>query len=184
MMKNFSSSPLHSNGQTPNHVRERNNRKYSALSAIPLRFSLRGYGFCMATLFLFCFGSLFYQLNGGPPKILLDIRQYLGKNFLVFLCWQKRVIINAILVNTRCTETSRSPALISLQKSVSTTKKGNSGGSHLSFTAGQTALSRNEPEIDEWDSLPGEAGTEGKLQRTRIGSAEESGGVVIVVLMS
>lgn len=32
----------------------------------------------MATLFLFCFGSLFYQLNGGPPKILLDIRQYLG----------------------------------------------------------------------------------------------------------
>ncbi|XP_034999989.1 uronyl 2-sulfotransferase a isoform X1 [Hippoglossus stenolepis] len=79
MMKNFSGSPLHSNSPTPNHVRERNNRKYSALSAIlPLRFSLRGYGFCMATLFLFCFASLFYQLNGGPPKILLDIRQYLG----------------------------------------------------------------------------------------------------------
>ncbi|XP_040921159.1 uronyl 2-sulfotransferase a isoform X1 [Toxotes jaculatrix] len=78
MMKNFSSSPLHSNSQTPNHIRERNNRKYSLLSTIPLRFSLRGYGFCMATLFLFCFGSLFYQLNGGPPKILLDIRQYLG----------------------------------------------------------------------------------------------------------
>ncbi|XP_029281553.1 uronyl 2-sulfotransferase a isoform X1 [Cottoperca gobio] len=78
MMKNFSSSPLHSNNQQPpNHVRERNNRKYSLLSALPLRFSLRGYGFCMATLFLFCFGSLFYQLNGGPPKILLDIRQYL-----------------------------------------------------------------------------------------------------------
>ncbi|XP_071335412.1 uronyl 2-sulfotransferase a isoform X1 [Trachinotus anak] len=78
MMKNFSSSPLHSNSQTSNHIRERNNRKYSLLSTIPLRFSLRGYGFCMATLFLFCFGSLFYQLNGGPPKILLDIRQYLG----------------------------------------------------------------------------------------------------------
>uniref|UniRef100_A0A3B4UZQ1 Uronyl 2-sulfotransferase n=1 Tax=Seriola dumerili TaxID=41447 RepID=A0A3B4UZQ1_SERDU len=80
MMKNFSSSPLHSNSQTPNHIRERNNRKYSLLSTIPLRFSLRGYGFCMATLFLFCFGSLFYQLNGGPPKILLDIRQYLGES--------------------------------------------------------------------------------------------------------
>ncbi|TKS76139.1 Uronyl 2-sulfotransferase [Collichthys lucidus] len=78
MMKNFSSSPLHSNNQTPNHIRERNNRKYSLLSAIPFRFSLRGYGFCMATLFFFCFGSLFYQLNGGPPKILLDIRQYLA----------------------------------------------------------------------------------------------------------
>lgn len=36
----------------------------------------------MATLFFFCFGSLFYQLNGGPPRILLDIRQYLGKNFI------------------------------------------------------------------------------------------------------
>lgn len=85
-MKNFSSSPLHSNNQTPNHIRERNNRKINLLSAIPLRFSLRGYGFCMATLFFFCLGSLFYQLNGGPPKILLDIRQYLGKN-LIFLCW-------------------------------------------------------------------------------------------------
>ena len=84
-MKNFSgSSPLHSNNQTPNHIRERNNRKYGLLSAVPWRFSLRGYGFCMATLFLFCFGSLFYQLNGGPPKILLDIRQYLGKNFFIF----------------------------------------------------------------------------------------------------
>lgn len=36
----------------------------------------------MATLFLFCLGSLFYQLNGGPPKILLDIRQYLGKKVI------------------------------------------------------------------------------------------------------
>uniref|UniRef100_A0A1A8QAP3 Uronyl-2-sulfotransferase n=1 Tax=Nothobranchius pienaari TaxID=704102 RepID=A0A1A8QAP3_9TELE len=34
----------------------------------------------MAALFLFCFGSLFYQLNGGAPKILLDIRQYLGES--------------------------------------------------------------------------------------------------------
>lgn len=79
-MKNFSGSPLNSNNQTPNHIRERNNRKGSLLSALPLRFSLQGYGFCMATLFFFCFGSLFYQLNGGPPKILLDIRQYLGKS--------------------------------------------------------------------------------------------------------
>nr|XP_046228495.1 uronyl 2-sulfotransferase a isoform X1 [Scatophagus argus] len=78
MMKNTSDSPLHSNNQTANHIRERNNRNYGLLSALPLRFSLRGYGFCMATLFFFCFCSLFYQLNGGPPDILLDIRQYLG----------------------------------------------------------------------------------------------------------
>ncbi|XP_004541808.1 uronyl 2-sulfotransferase a isoform X1 [Maylandia zebra] len=77
-MKNFNSSALHSHSQSTNHIRERNSRKYSLLSVLPLRFSLRGYGVCMATLFLFCFGSLFYQLNGGPPKILLDIRQYLG----------------------------------------------------------------------------------------------------------
>ncbi|XP_029421041.1 uronyl 2-sulfotransferase-like [Nannospalax galili] len=45
-----------------------------------LRFSLRDYGFCMATLLLFCLGSLFYQLNGGPPRFLLDLRQYLGNS--------------------------------------------------------------------------------------------------------
>ncbi|XP_069462771.1 uronyl 2-sulfotransferase [Ambystoma mexicanum] len=45
-----------------------------------LHFSLRDYGFCMATLLLFCLGSLFFQLNGGPPQFLLDIRQYLGNS--------------------------------------------------------------------------------------------------------
>lgn len=116
-MKNFSSSPLHSNNQTPNHIRERNNRKISLLSAIPLRFSLRGYGFCMATLFFFCLGSLFYQLNGGPPKILLDIRQYLGKN-LIFLCWLKRVIIKEILWIRKLHCMSRRPALIRRVKDI------------------------------------------------------------------
>ncbi|XP_035279781.1 uronyl 2-sulfotransferase a isoform X1 [Anguilla anguilla] len=77
MMKNYSNSPHHKN-QTLNHTRDRNNKRSNWLSATLLRFSLRDYGFCMATLFLFCFGSLFYQLNGGPPKILLEIRQYLG----------------------------------------------------------------------------------------------------------
>lgn len=47
-----------------------------------LRFSLRDYGFCMATLLVFCLGSLFYQLSGGPPRFLLDLRQYLGKEGL------------------------------------------------------------------------------------------------------
>uniref|UniRef100_A0A3Q3ADM3 Uronyl 2-sulfotransferase n=1 Tax=Kryptolebias marmoratus TaxID=37003 RepID=A0A3Q3ADM3_KRYMA len=56
-------------------------RKSGFFSALPLRASLRGYGFCMAALFLFCFGSLFYQLNGGAPQILQDIRHYLGKKF-------------------------------------------------------------------------------------------------------
>ncbi|XP_060061346.1 uronyl 2-sulfotransferase isoform X3 [Erinaceus europaeus] len=45
-----------------------------------LRFSLRDYGFCMATLLVFCLGSLFYQLGGGPPRFLLDLRQYLGNS--------------------------------------------------------------------------------------------------------
>ena len=50
------------------------------VSLLPfVRFSLRDYGFCMATLLVFCLGSLFYQLGGGPPRFLLDLRQYLGK---------------------------------------------------------------------------------------------------------
>lgn len=48
------------------------------LSPLPF-LSLRDYGFCMAALLLFCLGSLFYQLNGGPPHFLLDLRHYLGK---------------------------------------------------------------------------------------------------------
>lgn len=96
-MKNFNSSALHSHSQSTNHIRERNSRKYSLLSVLPLRFSLRGYGFCMATLFLFCFGSLFYQLNGGPPKILLDIRQYLGKNFSLKKTSFLKVVIKIIV---------------------------------------------------------------------------------------
>lgn len=48
------------------------------LSLLPFP-SLRDYGFCMAALLLFCLGSLFYQLNGGPPHFLLDLRHYLGK---------------------------------------------------------------------------------------------------------
>lgn len=113
-MKNFSGSPLHGNHhhhnhqqhqqqnqqhQQQNHVRERGSRKSpGVLSAVPLRLSLRGYGFCMATLFFFCFGSLFYQLNGGPPKILLDIRQYLGK--------EERVSSLAVMVSVSYRGTS------------------------------------------------------------------------------
>ncbi|XP_028823805.1 uronyl 2-sulfotransferase-like isoform X2 [Denticeps clupeoides] len=70
----------HGSKHTQNHVRERNCRRGDAVWALWLRFSLRDYGFCMGTLFLFCLGSLVYQLNGGPPKVLLDIRQYLGQS--------------------------------------------------------------------------------------------------------
>ncbi|KAK7907788.1 hypothetical protein WMY93_016400 [Mugilogobius chulae] len=83
-MKNYSGISLLNNGQTPNHIRERNGRKCSSSGllsgAASLRFSLRGYGFCMGTLFVFCLGSILYQLNGGPPQLLLDIRQYLGES--------------------------------------------------------------------------------------------------------
>lgn len=72
-MKNYSSSPR-LNNHSASHSRKR-----FWFSALGLRFSLRDYGFCMATLLLFCLGSLCYQLNGGPPKVLLEIRQYLGK---------------------------------------------------------------------------------------------------------
>lgn len=77
-MKNYSSSPR-LNNHSASHSTDRNSRTRFWFSALGLRFSLRDYGFCMATLLLFCLGSLFYQLNGGPPKVLLEIRQYLGK---------------------------------------------------------------------------------------------------------
>ncbi|XP_064564491.1 uronyl 2-sulfotransferase isoform X1 [Zonotrichia leucophrys gambelii] len=49
------------------------------LSLLPF-LSLRDYVFCMATLLLFCLGSLFYQLNGGPPHFLLALRHCLGNS--------------------------------------------------------------------------------------------------------
>ncbi|CAM4694167.1 unnamed protein product [Leuciscus chuanchicus] len=81
-MKNYSSSPR-LNNHSASHSTDRNSRKGFWLSALRLRFSLRDYAFCMATLLLFCLGSLFYQLNGGPPKVLLEIRQYLGESTFV-----------------------------------------------------------------------------------------------------
>lgn len=57
------------------------------LSLLPF-LSLRDYGFCMAALLLFCLGSLFYQLNGGPPHFLLDLRHYLGKGG-----WRQRGLV-------------------------------------------------------------------------------------------
>ncbi|KAF5907791.1 uronyl 2-sulfotransferase, partial [Clarias magur] len=82
-MKNHNGSPRlhhhhhHHHPPPANHSRERNGRKAEGLCAVWLRFSLRDYGFCMGTLLLFCLASLFYQLHGGPPRILLDMRQYL-----------------------------------------------------------------------------------------------------------
>lgn len=81
-MKNYSSSPR-LNNHSASHGTDRNSRKGFWLSALGLRFSLRDYAFCMATLLVFCLGSLFYQLNGGPPKVLLEIRQYLGESTFV-----------------------------------------------------------------------------------------------------
>ncbi|XP_016148739.1 uronyl 2-sulfotransferase [Sinocyclocheilus grahami] len=81
-MKNYSSSPR-LNNHSASHSTDRNSRKRFWFLALGLRFSLRDYGFCMATLLLFCLGSLFYQLNGGPPKVLLEIRQYLGESTFV-----------------------------------------------------------------------------------------------------
>ncbi|KAG7263454.1 hypothetical protein CRUP_034145 [Coryphaenoides rupestris] len=67
----------HQQQQQQQAPRERSHPRHGWLS---WRLSLRGYGFCMATLLIFCLGSLVYELNGGPPKILLDLRQYLGES--------------------------------------------------------------------------------------------------------
>ncbi|MBN3271658.1 UST sulfotransferase, partial [Polyodon spathula] len=77
-MKNCNSNRYKS--KTQNHITDKKNNRNSCLSIFLIRSSPRNYGCCMAALFLFCLGSLFYQLNGGPPKILLEIRQYLGNS--------------------------------------------------------------------------------------------------------
>ncbi|KAF4092192.1 hypothetical protein AMELA_G00018070 [Ameiurus melas] len=76
-MKNHNGSPRLNHHHPAHHTRDRNGRRGDWLWAVWLRFSLRDYGFCMAALLLFSLGSLLYQLNGGPPRLLLDMRQYL-----------------------------------------------------------------------------------------------------------
>ncbi|XP_028653712.1 uronyl 2-sulfotransferase a [Erpetoichthys calabaricus] len=78
MMKNYNNSSRHKSAP-PNHSRD-TKPLGGWLSLLFLRFSLHDYGFCMATLLFFCMGSLCYQLNGGPPQILLEIRRYLGNS--------------------------------------------------------------------------------------------------------
>ncbi|XP_068199018.1 uronyl 2-sulfotransferase a isoform X2 [Antennarius striatus] len=80
MMKNFSSSAPKCNNHTFNHQRQQNNRIHDLLPLIRLRCTLRSYAVCLATLIFFCLASLSYQLYGGPPRILVDIRQYLGQS--------------------------------------------------------------------------------------------------------
>lgn len=79
-MKNHNGSPRLNHRPPANHTRDRSAKRGDWFAALWLRFSLRDYGFCMGTLLLFSLGSLFYQLNGGPPGFLLDMRQYLGKS--------------------------------------------------------------------------------------------------------
>uniref|UniRef100_UPI00398EDA34 uronyl 2-sulfotransferase a isoform X2 n=1 Tax=Pristiophorus japonicus TaxID=55135 RepID=UPI00398EDA34 len=45
-----------------------------------LKCSLRDYGFCLASVLLFSLASLCYQLNGGAPALLLELRKYLGNS--------------------------------------------------------------------------------------------------------
>ncbi|XP_060770069.1 uronyl 2-sulfotransferase a isoform X6 [Neoarius graeffei] len=79
-MKNHNGSPRLNHHQPTNHSRDRNGKRGDWLWAVWLRFSLRDYGFCMGTLLLFSLASVFYQINGGPPRLLLDMRQYLGES--------------------------------------------------------------------------------------------------------
>uniref|UniRef100_A0A4W4DMG0 Sulfotransferase n=1 Tax=Electrophorus electricus TaxID=8005 RepID=A0A4W4DMG0_ELEEL len=68
------------NNSFRSYVRQKNRRE-NWLAVILLRISRRDFGFCLTTLFLFCLGSVLWQFNGGPPKILLDVRYYFGKSF-------------------------------------------------------------------------------------------------------
>lgn len=56
------------------------NRRGNWLAVILLRVSRRDFGLCLTTLLLFCLGSVLWQLNGGPPQLLLHVRYYFGKS--------------------------------------------------------------------------------------------------------
>ncbi|XP_048391406.1 uronyl 2-sulfotransferase a [Stegostoma tigrinum] len=45
-----------------------------------IKCSLRDYGLCLASLLLLSLASLCYQLNGGAPALLLELRKYLGNS--------------------------------------------------------------------------------------------------------
>ncbi|XP_051868987.1 uronyl 2-sulfotransferase a isoform X1 [Pristis pectinata] len=45
-----------------------------------LKCSLRDYGLCLASVLLLSLASLCYQLNGGAPALLLELRKYLGNS--------------------------------------------------------------------------------------------------------
>lgn len=114
-MKNHNGSPRLNHHHPANHTRDRNGRRGDWLWAVWLRFSLRDYGFCMAALLLFSLGSLFYQLNGGPPRLLLDMRQYLGKKTALSLslscCYGVISVLqhfHCVLEHTSCSFTSYS----------------------------------------------------------------------------
>ncbi|XP_073725282.1 uronyl 2-sulfotransferase [Misgurnus anguillicaudatus] len=52
------------------------NRRGNRLAVILLRITRRDFG---VFLFLFCLGSVLYQLSGGAPQILINVRYYLGR---------------------------------------------------------------------------------------------------------
>ncbi|XP_056333552.1 uronyl 2-sulfotransferase [Danio aesculapii] len=49
------------------------------LAVVLLRVSRRDLSCCLSALLLFCLGSVIYEVNGGSPKILLDVGYYLGR---------------------------------------------------------------------------------------------------------
>ncbi|KAI4905374.1 hypothetical protein NFI96_016358 [Prochilodus magdalenae] len=77
------SSSSRAAGEPPQASRERRAGRGALCAAWP-RGAPRDLTFCMAALLLFCLGSLFIQLNGGPPKVLLELRNYLGRSLSVF----------------------------------------------------------------------------------------------------
>ncbi|KAG5265793.1 hypothetical protein AALO_G00246440 [Alosa alosa] len=77
MMKNIGNNQIHKH--QANHNRGKNKRG-NWLAVILFRISRRDFGFCLTALFVFCLGSLVWQLNGGPPNLLQDIRYYFGQS--------------------------------------------------------------------------------------------------------
>uniref|UniRef100_A0A673LFA8 Uronyl 2-sulfotransferase n=1 Tax=Sinocyclocheilus rhinocerous TaxID=307959 RepID=A0A673LFA8_9TELE len=75
-MMTFRNPPSHKHLSGYMRVRS---RRGNWLAVVLLRISRRDLFFCLTALLVFCLGSVLYQLDGGAPKVLLDVGYYLGR---------------------------------------------------------------------------------------------------------
>lgn len=90
-------------------------RRGNWLAVVLLRGSRRDLFFCLTALLIFCLGSVLYQLNGGAPRILLDVGYYLGKTSNILYALEVVTVDSAVWNgNMKCMPVITCPEFIYL----------------------------------------------------------------------